>query len=87
MAIRNILPGEQITDEYGTFNPDEEITLVCGEAKVLNLDTRSKYTYFSISGMVISTPCGATPVESGVQTVLQTPSSQFITRSNPPVSA
>lgn len=32
MAIRDILPGEQITDEYGIFNLDEEMTLVCGEA-------------------------------------------------------
>ncbi len=31
MAIRDIQPGEQITDEYGIFNLDQEMTLVCGE--------------------------------------------------------
>jgi hypothetical protein len=31
MAIRDIQPGEQITDEYGVFNLDKEMTLVCGE--------------------------------------------------------
>jgi hypothetical protein len=31
IAIRNIKAGEQITDEYGIFNLDEEMTLVCGE--------------------------------------------------------
>lgn len=32
MAIRDIEAGEQITDEYGIFNLQEEMTLVCGEA-------------------------------------------------------
>ena len=31
IAIRDILPGEQITDEYGVFNLKEEMVLVCGE--------------------------------------------------------
>lgn len=31
VAIRDIAPGEQITDEYGIFNLDEEMTLSCGE--------------------------------------------------------
>lgn len=31
MAIRDIHPGEQITDEYGIFNLEVEIPLVCGE--------------------------------------------------------
>ncbi len=31
MAIRDIKAGEQITDEYGIFNLDKEMTLVCGE--------------------------------------------------------
>lgn len=31
MAIRDIYPGEQITDEYGIFNLEVEIPLVCGE--------------------------------------------------------
>ena len=31
IAIRDILPGEQITDEYGIFNLDKEFELVCGE--------------------------------------------------------
>lgn len=32
MAIRDILAGEQITDEYGIFNIEEEMVLVCGES-------------------------------------------------------
>lgn len=31
IAIRDIKAGEQITDEYGIFNLDQEMTLVCGE--------------------------------------------------------
>ena len=31
IAIRDILAGEQITDEYGIFNLDKEMILVCGE--------------------------------------------------------
>jgi len=31
IAIRDIQPGEQITDEYGIFNLDEEMTLNCSE--------------------------------------------------------
>ena len=31
MAIRDIEKGEQITDEYGIFNLEEEMVLVCGE--------------------------------------------------------
>lgn len=31
IAIRNIKKGEQITDEYGTFNLVRPMTLVCGE--------------------------------------------------------
>lgn len=31
IAIRDIKAGEQITDEYGIFNLDEAMTLVCGE--------------------------------------------------------
>ncbi|MEQ9468531.1 MAG: SET domain-containing protein [Ekhidna sp.] len=31
MAIRDIFPGEQITDEYGIFNLEVEIPLICGE--------------------------------------------------------
>ncbi len=31
MAIRDIKEGEQITDEYGIFNLDSEMTLMCGE--------------------------------------------------------
>jgi uncharacterized protein len=31
MAIRDIKAGEQITDEYGVFNLEVEIPLVCGE--------------------------------------------------------
>jgi hypothetical protein len=31
IAIRDIKTGEQITDEYGIFNLDQEMTLVCGE--------------------------------------------------------
>lgn len=30
IAIRDILPGEQLTDEYGIFNLEEEMELVCG---------------------------------------------------------
>ena len=32
MAIRDIHAGEQITDEYGIFNLDTEMDLVCGSA-------------------------------------------------------
>ncbi|MBR9920772.1 MAG: SET domain-containing protein [Bacteroidetes bacterium] len=32
MAIRDIKKGEQITDEYGIFNLDKEMSLVCGES-------------------------------------------------------
>lgn len=32
IAIRNIHKGEQITDEYGIFNLDKEMVLVCGES-------------------------------------------------------
>ena len=31
LAIRDITKGEQITDEYGIFNLEKEMTLVCGE--------------------------------------------------------
>jgi hypothetical protein len=31
IAIRDIKKGEQITDEYGIFNLDQPMTLVCGE--------------------------------------------------------
>ncbi len=31
IAIRDIHAGEQITDEYGIFNLDREMSLVCGE--------------------------------------------------------
>lgn len=31
LAIRDIRAGEQITDEYGIFNLDHEMTLVCGQ--------------------------------------------------------
>jgi hypothetical protein len=31
MAIRDIHPGEQITDEYGIFNLDEDFPLLCDE--------------------------------------------------------
>jgi len=31
IAIRDIKRGEQITDEYGIFNLDSEMTLLCGE--------------------------------------------------------
>lgn len=31
IAIRDILKGEQITDEYGTFNIEKEMELVCGD--------------------------------------------------------
>ncbi len=31
IAIRNIAKGEQITDEYGIFNIEKEMELVCGE--------------------------------------------------------
>lgn len=31
IAIRDIAAGEQITDEYGIFNLDRELTLLCGE--------------------------------------------------------
>lgn len=33
MAIRDIQKGEQITDEYGIFNIDKEMELVCGESQ------------------------------------------------------
>lgn len=32
IAIRDIQPGEQITDEYGIFNLEYEMTLQCGQA-------------------------------------------------------
>lgn len=32
IAIRDIEAGEQITDEYGIFNIDQEMELVCGQA-------------------------------------------------------
>ncbi len=32
IAIRDIQKGEQITDEYGIFNIDEEMELVCGQS-------------------------------------------------------
>jgi len=31
VAIRDIQPGEQITDEYGIFNLEYEMTLLCGK--------------------------------------------------------
>ncbi|WP_420577267.1 SET domain-containing protein [Ekhidna sp.] len=31
LAIRDIQPGEQITDEYGIFNLETEIPLICGQ--------------------------------------------------------
>lgn len=31
VAIRDIYPGEQITDEYGIFNSDVEFDLICAE--------------------------------------------------------
>lgn len=41
IAIRDIFPGEEITDEYGLFNMDYEFPLSCGEVncrKVLRPD-------------------------------------------------
>lgn len=32
IAIRNILPGEEITDEYGLFNPEQQVAVNCGKA-------------------------------------------------------
>lgn len=32
IALRDIYPGEEITDEYGLFNPGWEMELVCGKA-------------------------------------------------------
>jgi len=32
IAIRDIFPGEQVTDEYGIFNLEKPIKLMCGEA-------------------------------------------------------
>lgn len=32
IAIRDIFPGEQITDEYGIFNLDDDFPVVCGES-------------------------------------------------------
>ncbi len=46
IAIRDIKKGEQITDEYGIFNIDREISLVCGEPgcrKVIYPDDFEKY--------------------------------------------
>ncbi len=46
IAIRNIKKGEQITDEYGIFNIDKEINLICGETvcrKVIHPDDFDKY--------------------------------------------
>lgn len=31
IAIRDIYPGEQLTDEYGMFNLDEDFDLICNE--------------------------------------------------------
>lgn len=31
-AVRDIQAGEQITDEYGIFNIEQEMTLICGES-------------------------------------------------------
>ena len=36
MAIRDILPGEQITDEYGIFNLEVEIPLICSQENCRN---------------------------------------------------
>ncbi|WP_341226091.1 SET domain-containing protein [uncultured Arcticibacterium sp.] len=46
MAIRDIYPDEQITDEYGIFNLKEEMPLSCGETccrKKIAPDDFSKY--------------------------------------------
>ncbi|PIB35981.1 SET domain-containing protein-lysine N-methyltransferase [Reichenbachiella sp. 5M10] len=46
IAIRDIHPGEQITDEYGIFNIDQEMELVCGESccrKKIALDDFDKH--------------------------------------------
>lgn len=46
IALRDIINGEQITDEYGIFNIEKEITLICGEAgcrKVVNPDDFENY--------------------------------------------
>lgn len=46
MAIRDIKKGEQITDEYGIFNLEKEMTLYCGQSgcrKVIRPDDPEVY--------------------------------------------
>ncbi len=46
MAIRDIEPGEQITDEYGIFNLEKEMVLECGKSgcrKVIRPDDFETY--------------------------------------------
>lgn len=46
MAIRDIKKGEQITDEYGVFNLEKEMTLFCGQPgcrKVIRPDDFDAY--------------------------------------------
>lgn len=46
IAIRDIQKGEQITDEYGIFNLENEMTVICGEQgcrKTLKPDDFEKY--------------------------------------------
>ena len=33
IAIRDILPGDEITDDYGTLNPEEPFTCLCGSPR------------------------------------------------------
>lgn len=49
IAIRDIQPGEQITDEYGIFNLDEEMTLNCSESVCRRVIRPSDFdTYYEI---------------------------------------
>jgi hypothetical protein len=43
MAIRDIQPGEQITDEYGIFNVPYEMSCSCGEANCRKKIVRSDF--------------------------------------------
>lgn len=47
IAIRKISKGEQITDEYGIFNLDKEMKLVCGEENCRKLISAKDFdTYY-----------------------------------------
>ena len=46
MAIRDIQKGEQITDEYGIFNLEKEMVLVCGQENCRKIISPNDFDFY-----------------------------------------